>query len=306
MVDRLKELAAGLAFLSIALGFQIGGAAGAEITCIRSFGKVHIGSEEQRANALKMWGRIPPDGACSTALIRGTITSGDSAKFAQFLRANHPFINEVLLSSPGGLVEEAIKIGRLIRKELLATRAPYENGRGAFLTDDFLSEIDCGGNCQCASACFLIWAGGVSRTGHKLGLHRPTTSSTTFASLPAERASVLYRNLLSEIKNYLAEMEIPNRFAEIMTDISSRDIQWLSWDEADSLEEIPSITEWITSSCGAMTKTEKMTMLSLTGAKSQRDRMLYDLLSKRSSEINWCGTDKITKARRAIKEIADN
>jgi hypothetical protein len=54
-----------------------------------------------------------------------------------------------------------------------------------------------------------------------LGLHRPTIEATAFATLPPDRACVLHRQLLSDIGRYLAEMEIPRRFIEIMTNTSS-------------------------------------------------------------------------------------
>ena len=123
---------------------------------------------------------------------------------------------------------------------------------------------DCeGSDCHCASACFLIWTGGVERDGTVLGLHRPAIAATSFASLPADRASILYRQLLSDIGKYLAEMEVPRRFIEIMTDTSSKDIRWLTNDEAQSMEAVPSIAEWVASSCGAMSKTEKNTMFKI-------------------------------------------
>jgi len=122
-----------------------------------------------------------------------------------------------------------------------------------------------GRKCHCASACFLIWAAGVERTGSVLGLHRPTIEATAFAKMPPDRAGVLYRQLLSEIGRYLAEMEVPRQFIEIMTNTSSKDVRWLTYEEAESIEERPpSIAEWVASSCGAMTKSEKDTMLKIT------------------------------------------
>jgi hypothetical protein len=94
-------------------------------------------------------------------------------------------------------------------------------------------------SCHCASACFLIWASGAVRSGSAVGLHRPSIKSTNFADLPPERASALYRELLSEMERFLAGMEVPRRYIEIMMDTSSNDIRWLSRDEASSLEDVP-------------------------------------------------------------------
>jgi len=288
----------------------VAAANGAEITCIDSFKDYRI-SDKQRSEFMELYGRLP-NGECVQALIRGPINVGDSAKFAKLLRANHPFIYDVLLSSPGGSVEEAMKIGRLIRKELLSTQAPisFSRGEGIFAETNICNEDEV---CQCASACFLIWAGGTKRRGSTLGVHRPTTSSTAFSNLPPERASVLYRDLLLEIDKYLAQMEIPRRFGEMMTDTSSTDIRWLSRDEADSLYRVPSVAGWLIASCGALTETEKTTMDTFgreirerNNNASQRDRMLYDQLSKKDLEIGQCEERKLAKARSAIKEIGGN
>jgi hypothetical protein len=63
---------------------------------------------------------------CLTVLIKGTIVPGDGAKFVQVLRQSHPSLFHVLLWSSGGSVEEAMKLGRLIRKNLITTEAPSD------------------------------------------------------------------------------------------------------------------------------------------------------------------------------------
>src|SRR5215470_5811022 len=58
---------------------------------------------------------------------------------------------------------------------------------------------------------------------------------------------------------------VVRQFIEIMTNTSSKDVHWLTYEEAESIEERPpSIAEWVASSCGAMTKSEKDTMLKIT------------------------------------------
>src|SRR6516165_10558159 len=108
-------------------------------------------------------------------------------------------------------------------------------------------------------------------------------------------------------RSYLSEMEISPRFAEFMIDTSSKDIRWLTWDEAETLEEVPSIHEWVATNCGAMSKNETTTWLML-GAEvdqfnkilSPRDRMLYEQLDNRWRKISSCRSTKIQQARDAI------
>jgi hypothetical protein len=275
-------------------------------------------------------GRLPASSICREVLIKGEIVSGDGAKFAEFLNANNPFLETVDLWSSGGLVEEGIKIGRLVRKGMLTTVAPSSvdpdgtgsrkpDGTGSLMDTRFVLSLPeelpdpnmlyvCNGNsCHCASACFLIWAAGVERHGNSLGLHRLSIRSTSFANLPPDRASALYRTLLTEVGSYLMEMDVPRRFIDIMTDTSSSDISWLEDAEASSMQEAPSVAEWIAATCGAMSKEEEHLLTQVPRRRAvgegvtQSDRMLYGLLLKKSSAIHACKLEKIDKARDAIE-----
>jgi hypothetical protein len=66
----------------------------------------------------------------------------------------------------------------------------------------------------------------------------------------------LYRQLLLGIGKYLSEMEVPQRFIEFMMDTTSAEIRWLTNDEAESMEEVPSIAEWLAATCEAMIKSK--------------------------------------------------
>ena len=94
-------------------------------------------------------------------ILEGPIEDGDFEKF-RLLVDNHNLdgdtINGVILNSPGGSVVPALEMGRYIRLKRIVTFAP-------------LSCPD--GECICASACALIWLGGISRTG-TVYVHRPS------------------------------------------------------------------------------------------------------------------------------------
>lgn len=200
-------------------------------------------------------------------MLRGNIEAGDYDKFVYFLSQNHPFIDTVILVSSGGLGDEAIKIGRLVRHYFLGTLAPSRvtlggqskvDGYGKLLdVNSGYARTACEGPaCHCASACFLIWAAGAFRDGSAIGVHRPTIQSTAFANLPPERASALYRGLLPQIANYLSDMEVPKKYIELMSATASNDIKWLTTDEALSMLEPPSIAEWVAATCGAISNQE--------------------------------------------------
>lgn len=199
-------------------------------------------------------GRRPSPDTCDEVLIKGEITVGDSKKFADFIQLHQPFVERVLLWSPGGSVSEAMSIGRLVRKVMLETKAPREtylppSGNGTL--EGFAGHLKiCRGQaCHCASACFLIWAAGIKRSGNAIGLYRPSIHSAEFADVSPDRSAGLYRLLLKDIDGYLTAMEVPRRFIEPMTDTLSTGIRWLDFGEGKSMEDVPSISEWLNAAC---------------------------------------------------------
>ncbi|NGP16594.1 hypothetical protein G5575_01845 [Devosia chinhatensis] len=87
--------------------------------------------------------------------LTGTIDPGSSARFLAEIEARGEYVSTVLLDSPGGSVDDALSIGRLIRERDLST------------------EVANGG--LCASSCPLIFAGGTERIAGReaaVGVHQ--------------------------------------------------------------------------------------------------------------------------------------
>jgi hypothetical protein len=164
--------------------------------------------------------------------LSGQIFKGDYDKVVAFLKAHQPFLESFILNSPGGDADEAIRIGRLFRKYLIETNAHV--GGDLILT--------------CASACALIWFGGVHRDS-KVGVHRPQINDPMFRGLSPTDASTVYRQVLGRIAAYLDEMEVPKSIIELMIGTSSSDIRWVD-NNYDGLDRPPSIAEWEDASCG--------------------------------------------------------
>jgi len=269
----------------------------AEISCISTWGaRGAFRLKQADLGAHFPSGRRPLPTTCLEALLKGEIVSGDSEHFASLLRANHPFLDRLLLWSPGGSVEEAMEIGRLARKAMLITQAPntgigLDDGSGELISTFGMDEFCKGIACNCASACSLIWAAGIERDGGAVGLHRPSIESTSFGNLPSDQASRMYRSLLADINAYLSEMEIPLSVVEAMTDTSSAGIRWLTIKESNSLEEVPSIAEWISASCGGTTKS------SVRWGNSDDVQASTDRLDR----VSDCESMKIDNSRDAIE-----
>lgn len=132
----------------------------------------------------------------------GTIVPGVAKAFADEIEKRGGYVKTVVLHSPGGSLHDALAIGRLIRERKFATEV--ESGR------------------YCASACPLVFAGGVERrAGAKaaIGVHRAVTLSTSPAverdgMEDGQRVSALAQKYLREMGVDLAvwihAMETPS------------------------------------------------------------------------------------------------
>lgn len=140
--------------------------------------------------------------------INGEIKKGDYAKFKSLLKQRRDSnIEWVVLNSSGGDLSEALQIAELIQNAFLKTDVSEEViGK----TPDGLPIIKSG---TCASACFIIWVGGVYRENFSLHylssslspfyLHRPYFSSDRYSSNDAKSLSNDTANLISATRQYL-------------------------------------------------------------------------------------------------------
>ena len=183
--------------------------------------------------------------------IRGDITAGDSAKLERLIplatqRAvgSSMFQNAkidpekrplVILDSDGGIVNEAIRMGRILRAHHAWTVVPL------FAT--------------CASSCVLVLVGGVTRNvfGYdrpvpdqfglvnpipegaseiKIGLHRPTFPAQDFAKLSPNAADRQYDKGIRAVQKYLEEMRMPPALFDSIMKVPSENIAWLTVEES--------------------------------------------------------------------------
>ena len=196
-----------------------------------------------------------------------------------------------------------MKIGQLARKYLLGMLAPTRmeaNGPFRLYKPDGLpgpAHLCWGPTCICASACALIWFGGVDRFG-QVGLHRPKITDPQFKALQPENASIVYRRVLQEISRYLEAMEAPRPLNDGMVATPSAEIRWVDYDD-DNLEDPPSIHEWVDASCGSVTREERK--IALSGpASTERDEMLRKTLFAKSSNRSVCQTKLVYSRRDAL------
>lgn len=120
----------------------------------------------------------------------GTIKPGTAAAFAAEIEKRGAYVKTVVLQSPGGSVQDALAMGRLIRERKFNTAVEARQ--------------------YCASSCPLVFAGGVERrAGAKaaIGVHQ------VFAAAAQSRATLAdgmddAQRISAECQRYLREMGI--------------------------------------------------------------------------------------------------
>ncbi|WP_448218379.1 hypothetical protein [Endozoicomonas sp. 2B-B] len=200
----------------------------------------------------------------------GKIKTGDLRKIKSYIkREGYPDV--IFINSPGGDVNEAIKISSFFRDTFLSI-APVK---------------------QCDSACFIVWAGGYNRMSNSLlGLHRPHFQKEYFKSLTYDEAKKEYKNSLEKTKSHLIEMDIPVKIIDKMMSIESSDIYYLSNKEVEeNISRYPQIQrEWLISKCGNLSDSEEQDL---------EDIRNYDICS--STDLFECSAQIIKKTQNFSK-----
>ncbi|EPX82035.1 hypothetical protein [Salipiger mucosus] len=125
----------------------------------------------------------------ATWRLEGGIEAGDAERIAGRLAEVEPAVEEVVLQSPGGSVQDALTLGRVLRDSGIATR---------MLSGEY-----------CYSACPYLFAGGSERSaedGASVGVHQHYFGRNTI--LPAFVAVEDIQRGQGEVMAYLDEMGV--------------------------------------------------------------------------------------------------
>lgn len=188
----------------------------------------------------------PFDGSASPhpfLLMRGEIVPGDYDRLIRFYLRNALYNDDgvdltrvqVTLSSPGGDVTEALRIGKFLKSIFARVNVGPTYG-------------------PCASACFIIFASAVERSSYSpfVGIHRPYISPKRMRSLSPEQAETLETKAMLDAEEYLHQLRVPNNLVEIMFEHASTEIHWLTNDELEHQlgERPPWYEEFLIARCG--------------------------------------------------------
>ena len=172
--------------------------------------------------------------------ISGPIEKGDYAKLARYvIDAKHIeriniFLNRITLDSPGGDVDEALKIARLIEMSYALI---------------FVEK-----NAVCSSACFLLWSAGVTRLNQGIiGVHRMSVRSS-LADIKATEKSVAPAS--ETVERFLIKSGIPRRVIDRMSETPPSDLfvitdEWLTQENIFfTIQDRPSFFDVAEKRCG--------------------------------------------------------
>ena len=152
----------------------------------------------------------------------GPIVTGTAKEFVSFVQSKQVAAGAVvILNSPGGLVSEALELGRAIRAAGFDTEVGAQGAAS-------------GGGGECYSACTLAFLGGVNRTIPEdsiFGVHRFSTDN----KLSPEEALDIGQIQMSEITEYAAYMGVSPDFVTEMVRSSPSSINVLTQEKLTSL-----------------------------------------------------------------------
>lgn len=142
-------------------------------------------------------------------MFSGSITKADVQKLSDNLKSG---CTSLSIDSPGGDVDAALDMGRLIRRKQIDVQTIADSGR-------------------CASACVFLFAAGVSRLAYgPVEIHRPYM---TGSDVSLEDTQEKYRKLERKIKQFLRDMNVKESLYEAMLNIGPEDSKKLTLKELD-------------------------------------------------------------------------
>jgi len=150
--------------------------------------------------------------------IRGSIGAASASWLRERLDEVHLVTGDiVVLSSPGGNLDQALIMGEIIRARGLATAVGTLGASGKVT------------RAYCASACVLVFAGGTPRygvEGSALGVHRFVNRS------PGRDPVADAQRTTGAVLSYMTKMGVSSSIIEAMS--ATRDVRWL--DPAEALK----------------------------------------------------------------------
>lgn len=143
-------------------------------------------------------------------LLRGEIVPGDYEQLLDVIRRDQDrFFKSTgfILASPGGDIQEALRIARLVKETYSSAYVGEAAG-------------------PCVSACFFIFSAAVRREAgtHTLGIHRPYIHPRRMISMSVLEAETFQRAVLQRSRSYLESQDVPTNLIDKMFQRASTEV----------------------------------------------------------------------------------
>lgn len=184
-------------------------------------------------------------GASCEIFLSGVIEPGDAARLARILRDPpnpHTLWEGVHLDSPGGDVEEALRLTALVREAMLYTQNADDLLHQAPSSSGYIHGY------TCASACFLVLVSGANRymriddAGGRIGFHRPFLDPDVDRGLSPSVLDARLAALITRLRAFLIAQGVSAQLVDAMIERPKTEMYWLS--RSDVLREIGLAPSW--------------------------------------------------------------
>lgn len=170
--------------------------------------------------------KLAQESACLALRLTGELKPGDNDRLIEIItrlertsdEKSYSRVGTVFLNSPGGEMQEALKIGRTLRNRKIVTVVAQPN--------------------QCASACVIVLAGGVMRFPVGTVEVHSFYSPDLLGTREYAKAEEQYKLMAQQVSEYLREMRIPAALLDEMMRIPHNRSRALGFAELERLSLI--------------------------------------------------------------------
>jgi hypothetical protein len=269
--------------------------------------------------------------------IQGPIEEGDYDRVLEALydlRAARPNDDhswwKISINSPGGDVQEAIRIGEFVRKNMMFVMVHHSfdrnpdtgiwdlGGTGVVQDAEFFDdqgnmiyrmedthEMRRDGICHSACALILFASTSPEALADRLGVHRPRYQEAEFRQLSFEDAEREYQKLDAYVRSYLTRMGVSTELIDLMFATPSDKMLLLNNIDHGHLFGAPAYQEWLKAKCpDPFTQEEKSDFEEIRSTfRPNFSRGYIEYLDKKNHDEIDCWRRVKREARREGEEL---
>jgi hypothetical protein len=177
---------------------------------------------------------IPNEPPSDYIVMSGEIKRGDVERFRNFAEAHSSdvVVGTTILDSPGGDVDEAMRLAQVARDLILRITVPA--------------------GFHCVSACFFIYVASAYRVAwsQTLGVHRPRFDAAVIRGMSLAEAQKAHDEGFARAKAWLQAQFVPQALIDKLLSLPSSQVYWLTDEDIYAIgERAPWYEEWLLARC---------------------------------------------------------